>query len=479
MTTPVPASSPNKGVQFTAKPDVHHLVGLNVMAYPSSGGGRSQPPLLLPATIVDVKRLAHSQGSAVFLRWRDSPRRFAEWLPVAHIAPESVPADLVGWLQTPCTDLRCFDAVGDDLRAGFKNTIEFLEERLRRDMSSPNCMRRLHFLGHEMAPWYYSPYEVLYGEFSHASETLHDAFFCPFTLTPFESHARLRRHLASHVRSGGPLTVPGIEVYRDDAAGVSLMEVDGRVHTVFCRNVFLMAKCFLECKLVGHDTDLYMFYVVALHAEKHVPGQLRFGDGVTKGNGGAPHGTLPTPKIFAGYYTYERGSVDCNLACIVTLPCFQGRGLGRFLIDASYAIGYRKGIVGSPERPLSDLGRAAYDRFWAEKVWAWALHAAVEALEQRRPVQPGAYDAPPQEEGSSGALAVMRVTVHDVAKALRLDQADVLETVLRLGLVHRTEGKTLKLLIPVETARREVARVAAAPICFHAEQLGPVSTSIE
>lgn len=62
-----------------------------------------------------------------------------------------------------------------------------------------------------------------------------------------------------------------------------------------------------------------------------------------------------------------------NLACILIFPPWQRKGLGSLLMGVSYEIARREGLLGGPEKPISDLGKKGYKRFWAGEIARWIL----------------------------------------------------------------------------------------------------------
>ncbi|KAG8162187.1 hypothetical protein KVR01_007952 [Diaporthe batatas] len=157
----------------------------------------------------------------------------------------------------------------------------------------------------------------------------------------------------------------------------SIWEVDGEEEGLFCQNLSLFAKLFLDNKSVFFDVVGFKYYLL-VHTTPRPPHSPSPQEPTDKGeedeDAAAQPLPLPLKHQIVGFFSKEKLSWDNNnLACILIFPPWQRKGLGALLMGVSYEISRREGVVGGPEKPISDLGKRGYKRFWAGEIAAWLL----------------------------------------------------------------------------------------------------------
>ena len=102
---------------------------------------------------------------------------------------------------------------------------------------------------YEIDTWYFSPYPEEYGKQT-------KLWICEYCLKYMRLEATYIQHV-SECRWDQP---PGKEIYRK--ANMSVFEVDGYIHKLYCQNLCLLAKLFLDHKTLYFDVEPFMFYVL-------------------------------------------------------------------------------------------------------------------------------------------------------------------------------------------------------------------------
>ncbi|KAL2169807.1 hypothetical protein VTG60DRAFT_5626 [Thermothelomyces hinnuleus] len=267
------------------------------------------------------------------------------------------------------------------------------------EISRIRNINKVEFGRYVLFPWYFSPYPEAFSQ--------EDCIYiCEFCLSYFGNLKSFTRHRTKCTLQHPP----GNEIYRDDF--ISFFEIDGRRQRTWCRNLCLLCKMFLDHKTLYYDVDPFLFYVMTSRDEKG--------------------------SHIIGFFSKEKESADgYNVACILTLPPYQRKGYGRLLIQFSYELSKIEGKLGSPEKPLSDLGLLSYRQYWAENIIDLLLGYS--------------------ESGE-------KCTIETIATRLAMTTQDVEHTLqaLKMQVYHKGEHKIVipeKLLKQREKSRAKQKRV--------------------
>ncbi|XP_021239265.1 histone acetyltransferase KAT8, partial [Numida meleagris] len=268
---------------------------------------------------------------------------------------------------------------------------------------------KIHIGHFEIDAWYFSPFPEDYGKQP-------KLWICEYCLKYMKYERTYRLHLGQ-CQWRQP---PGREIYRK--SNISVYEVDGKDHKIYCQNLCLLAKLFLDHKTLYFDVEPFVFYLLT-EVDRQGAHIVGYFSKVTRGRGGTgegPHG-VPTPWLS------PPRCCPRPVVVITTLSaprCCQPHGTfgGHFGAAPPPPVGYElsklESTVGSPEKPLSDLGKLSYRSYWS-----WVL---LEILRDFR-----------------GTLSIK-----DLSQMTSITQTDIISTLQSLNMVKYWKGQHVICVTP-------------------------------